>query len=162
MQRRLGAEVQLRYIHDRDYFDSTELQMKETLAALQRLLPSRHRLQERVSHSKELEDVAQLVQCEFKSAPADVQEQAAVLMTQLQYCLGRHLLQWINLPQARFSSPPHWLDRIKRVEEVLASLPPVAGSEKGMACAGRKIAPSCLSLSEYQANKMWHQALVYS
>ena len=161
IQRHHAADCQLHYLEHKDYFDSTQLQ--ETLAALQRLLPSRQHLPEWISNSKQLDDIAQLVQCGVRNAPADIQEQAAVLMAQLQYCLGTQLFQWIDLPRARFSSHPHWLDRIKRVAGVLASLPPVAGStEQGMACTGKGTASSSLSLSEYQADDIWRHAPEYA
>lgn len=159
MRRHHGAQVQLRYLQDRDYFDSTELQMKQTLAALHRLLPNRQHLPGWISNSKQFEDIAQLVQCEVRNTPADVQEQAAVVMAQLQYCLGVQLFQFIDLPQTCFGSHPHWCNRIKRVKEVLASLEPVAGSDHSMTCMGRGIALSSRSLSQYQADDIWHPAL---
>ena len=40
---------------------------------------------------------------------------------------------------------------------MLASLPAVSRSEQGMACEGRGIAQSSVSLSQYQASGMWSQ-----
>ena len=158
MHRRQAVIIDLQYSEHKDFADDIRLQMQESLAALQQLVPTRQ-LPVQVLDSKQLADVAQLVEYETKDAPADVQEQAIALMAHLQHCLGMFLFVFKGLWDTRFSSHPYYMDRIKRVQDVLASLPTVAGSEEGMACRERLTALSSLSLSEYQAAGIWSQAL---
>ena len=110
------------------------------------------------------EHVAQLVEEEFKHAPPEVQEKAAVLLAQMQHGLGKSLFVHRDLLQDRFSSHPHWLDRIKKVEELLASLAHeqvVSNAPEGVStkCAVGFGVHTSPGLSEYHATDRWSQAL---
>ena len=147
MHRHYAASVDLQYLDHKDFADDVQLQMQKTLAALQQLVPTRQ-LPLQVLHSKQFAGVAQLVEFAIKDAPADVQEQATALMAQMEHCLGKYLSVFKDLWDIRFSSHPYWLDRVKRVEEVLASLPSVSRAEQDTGCEGKRAVPSSVRLSQ--------------
>ena len=162
MQRWHAVTVALRMMNNKTCADSASLQMQEGLAALHQLLPSKQHLPALVNTSNE--HFAQLVKEEFKHAPSEVHEKAAVLLAQMQHSLGKSLFVHRDLLQDRFSSHPHCLDRIKKVEELLASLAheqvaPNVPEGMSTKCGDELGVHTSPGLSEYHAADRWSQLL---
>ena len=119
------------------------------LAALQRLLPN-IQLPAPLCSSKQLQAVQQATSRQLMRQPLQVQQQVAAIMLRLQQLIGEQLFVLRDPIEEKTSSHPHWIERVKRVRQVLADLQYEPGAQL----------PQCLHDSSavmklYQSSGEW-------